>query len=115
MLDQLSLKPNGIDHRIVGLVHEPVNSDTATIRRIIIPTFNDRENVEPLLASLAAALVGLSFRASQIVATLVAMTSNFFLHNQFTYRDGRLRASASCGGSAFSIWSAASVSSPRSA
>jgi len=36
-------------------------------------------------------LVGLSFRASQIVATLVAMTSNFFLHNQFTYRDRRLR------------------------
>ena len=36
-------------------------------------------------------LVGLSFRASEIVATLVAITSNFFLHNQFTYRDRRLR------------------------
>jgi dolichol-phosphate mannosyltransferase len=35
-------------------------------------------------------LLGFSFRASQVVATLVAMTSNFFLHNQFTYRDRRL-------------------------
>ena len=53
MLDQLSLKPNGIDHRIVWHVDEP---DTATILSIIIPTLNERENVEPLLASLAAAL-----------------------------------------------------------
>src|SRR6516162_5430275 len=60
MLDQLSLKPNGIDHRIVGLVHVPdttiLGIDTATILSIIIPTLNERENVEPLLASLAAAL-----------------------------------------------------------
>jgi dolichol-phosphate mannosyltransferase len=56
MLDQLSLKPNGIDHRIVGLVGLVHAPDTATILSIIIPTFNERENVEPLLASLAAAL-----------------------------------------------------------
>jgi dolichol-phosphate mannosyltransferase len=36
-------------------------------------------------------LLGCSFRVSQIAATMVAMTSNFFLHNQFTYRDRRLR------------------------
>ena len=36
-------------------------------------------------------LLGFSFRISQTVATVVAMTSNFFLNNQFTYRDRRLR------------------------
>jgi len=36
-------------------------------------------------------LLGFSFRNSQTVATVVAMTSNFFLNNQFTYRDRRLR------------------------
>jgi dolichol-phosphate mannosyltransferase len=38
------------------------------------------------LASLA-----LDFTAAQTIATLVAMTSNFFLNNLFTYRDQRLR------------------------
>ena len=36
-------------------------------------------------------LLGFDFRISQTVATVVAMTSNFFLNNQFTYRDQRLR------------------------
>jgi dolichol-phosphate mannosyltransferase len=36
-------------------------------------------------------LLGFNFRISQTVATVVAMTSNFFLNNQFTYRDQRLR------------------------
>lgn len=36
-------------------------------------------------------LVGLSFYLSQMIATLVAMTTNFNLNNVFTYRDRRLR------------------------
>ena len=36
------------------------------------------------------AVLGLGFRLAQAVATIVAMTSNFFLNNQFTYRDQRL-------------------------
>ena len=36
-------------------------------------------------------LVALSFVAAQTVATIVAMTSNFFLNNLFTYRDQQLR------------------------
>jgi dolichol-phosphate mannosyltransferase len=36
-------------------------------------------------------LVALSFVAAQTVATVTAMTSNFFLNNLFTYRDRRLR------------------------
>ncbi len=35
-------------------------------------------------------LFGLGFRLAQAAATIVAMTSNFFLNNQFTYRDQRL-------------------------
>ena len=36
------------------------------------------------------AVLGFGFRLAQAVATIVAMTSNFFLNNQFTYRDQRL-------------------------
>jgi dolichol-phosphate mannosyltransferase len=43
-------------------------------------------------ATLTAALklAGLSFVASQSIATLLAMTSNFVINNLFTYRDIRL-------------------------
>jgi dolichol-phosphate mannosyltransferase len=34
--------------------------------------------------------LGAEFRLAQAVATILAMTSNFFLNNQFTYRDQRL-------------------------
>jgi dolichol-phosphate mannosyltransferase len=34
---------------------------------------------------------GVSFAAAQLVGTVCAMTSNFFLNNLFTYRDQRLR------------------------
>jgi len=40
---------------------------------------------------LALNLLGIEFAAAQAVATIVAMTSNFVLNNQFTYRDQRLR------------------------
>jgi len=36
---------------------------------------------------------GLSFTLSQVIATLIAMTSNYLLNNQFTYYDRRLRGS----------------------
>jgi dolichol-phosphate mannosyltransferase len=35
--------------------------------------------------------LGIGFLAAQAVATLVAMTSNFVLNNELTYRDRRLR------------------------
>ena len=49
-----------------------------------------------LLVHLAALwvalnLAGVGFGAAQAIATVVAMTSNFVLNNQFTYRDQRLR------------------------
>jgi dolichol-phosphate mannosyltransferase len=41
--------------------------------------------------TVAFKLAGLDFTVSQLVATLVAMTSNFILNNEFTYADRRLR------------------------
>ena len=48
------------------------------------------------LIALRLALVFLpdAFRAAQIIATLVAMTSNFLLNNELTYRDRRLKGVA---------------------
>jgi dolichol-phosphate mannosyltransferase len=36
-------------------------------------------------------MLGFSFGVAQTVATVTAMTSNFFMNNQFTYRDQQLR------------------------
>lgn len=49
--------------------------------------------VVQLLALQSARLAGLQFFAAEIVATLLAMTSNFFLNNALTYRDRRARGS----------------------
>ncbi|MEP6829227.1 MAG: glycosyltransferase family 2 protein [Rhizomicrobium sp.] len=48
------------------------------------------------LIALRLSLVFLpdAFRAAQIIATLVAMTSNFLLNNELTYRDRRLKGMA---------------------
>ena len=43
-----------------------------------------------LVALKALLSLGLSFAAGQTLATLIAMTSNFFLNNRVTYRDKRL-------------------------
>ena len=40
---------------------------------------------------LALNLLGIGFAVAQAIATMVAMTSNFVLNNQFTYRDQRLQ------------------------
>lgn len=40
---------------------------------------------------LGLRLVGMGFVTAQTVATLIAMTSNFYLNNILTYRDRRLR------------------------
>jgi dolichol-phosphate mannosyltransferase len=42
----------------------------------------------------AAGLMHMSFPASQLAATTVAMTWNFVLNNQLTYRDRRLKGIA---------------------
>jgi dolichol-phosphate mannosyltransferase len=47
--------------------------------------------VHLLVLRSALAVPELSFAAAQGIATVVAMTSNFFLNNVFTYRDQRLK------------------------
>jgi dolichol-phosphate mannosyltransferase len=52
-----------------------------------------------LVVHLVALRLGLlflpdAFRAAQIIATFVAMTSNFLLNNELTYRDRRLKGAA---------------------
>ena len=44
-----------------------------------------------IVLGLSLRAAGLGFTAAQTAATLVAMTSNFFLNNLFTYRDQRLK------------------------
>ena len=46
--------------------------------------------VVDLIVLSAALAAGAGFIAAQAIATVVAMTSNFFLNNVFTYRDRRL-------------------------
>jgi dolichol-phosphate mannosyltransferase len=43
------------------------------------------------MAVLALAVRAVGFEAAQWIATLVAMTANFFLNNRITYREARLR------------------------
>jgi len=45
---------------------------------------------EPKVLRVALSFPTLDFTKSQVIATLAAMTSNFFLNNLFTYRDQRL-------------------------
>ncbi len=51
-----------------------------------------------LAALRVGLLAGLLFTAAQVVATLIAMTSNFWLNNVTTYRDRRLRGAAALRG-----------------
>ncbi|MBN9554387.1 MAG: glycosyltransferase family 2 protein [Alphaproteobacteria bacterium] len=50
--------------------------------------------VHLIALSLALAMIPDQFRAAQALATLVAMTSNFLLNNELTYRDRRLKGIA---------------------
>lgn len=52
------------------------------------------------LAVLRAGLTlgGLSFSSAQIIATLIAMTTNFWLNNRLTYSDSRLKGLAAVRG-----------------
>ena len=51
-----------------------------------------------LIVLWTALTAGLSFFTAQIIATLVAMTGNFLLNNEITYRDHRLKGAAAVKG-----------------
>ena len=54
--------------------------------------------VHLVVLKFSLAVGGESFSIAQSIATFVAMTSNFFLNNELTYRDRRLKGLAMFGG-----------------
>lgn len=79
----------------LGLLLAKLFHDRLSIRFLMF-SFVGATGVVVHLAVLKTLLAtGLAqFSAAQLVATFVAMTSNFFLNNRLTYRDRRLKGSA---------------------
>ncbi len=79
----------------VGLLVNKVTRGVVPVRFILFALVGALGVVVHLgVLRLALSLPGLGFLAAQSVATIVAMTSNFFINNQFTYRDSQLRGLA---------------------
>lgn len=75
----------------LGLLASKLFNDVISVRFMMYSMVGGTGVVVHLLALQALLFVfGLSFGAAQLVATFVAMTSNFFLNNRLTYRDRRL-------------------------
>jgi dolichol-phosphate mannosyltransferase len=84
-----------IDARIslefAGLLLAKATNDLVSLRFIffcVVGAIGLLVHFVTLAASIAA--LGLRFELAQSLATVVAITSNFFLNNAFTYRDQRL-------------------------
>ena len=75
----------------LGLLASKLFNDMISVRFMMYSMVGGTGVVVHLLALQALLFVfGLGFGAAQLVATFVAMTSNFFLNNRLTYRDRRL-------------------------
>ena len=82
----------------LGLLLAKMTGDLVDPRFIFFAIVGSLGLVVHLVAlRLALAFLPEPFRAAQIIATLVAMTSNFLLNNELTYRDRRLKG---CGDAA---------------
>ena len=83
----------------LGLLAAKATANTVPVRFVSFLVVG-ATGVAVHLAALKAglALLGLGFGAAQALATLVAMTSNFFLNNAVTYRDQRLTGAAAIKG-----------------
>ena len=92
-----------LDTRVVldfaGLLVAKLTHDTVPVRFVSFLLVG-LSGVGVHLAALksALALLDLSFPAAQTVATVAAMTTNFFLNNSLTYADQRLRGWSALGG-----------------
>jgi len=78
----------------LGLLLAKMTGDLVDPRFIffaIVGTIGLAVHLSVLFATLG---LGEPFRAAQIIATFVAMTSNFLLNNELTYRDRRLKGFA---------------------
>ncbi|MEP1931837.1 MAG: glycosyltransferase family 2 protein [Roseibium sp.] len=74
-----------------GLLLAKYFGDVVSIRFLMFGLVGASGLVVHLFALRVFLLSDMSFNASQTAASFVAMTTNFFLNNQLTYRDRRLR------------------------
>ncbi|KZL05492.1 Undecaprenyl-phosphate mannosyltransferase [Pseudovibrio axinellae] len=76
----------------LGLLVSKIFNDTISVRFLMYSMVGGTGVVVHLIAlKILLATFGLQFGLAQLIATFVAMTSNFFLNNRLTYRDRRLR------------------------
>lgn len=78
----------------LGLLLAKLSGDRISIRFVLFALVGATGLVVHLLALDRALAFGLPFDWAQMTAAFTAMTSNFFLNNQLTYRDKRLKGLA---------------------
>lgn len=81
----------------LGLLVAKLTRDLVSVRFLMFGMVG-ASGVVVHLATLRAGLTTLPFDYAQTLATFVAMTWNFFLNNQLTYRDRRLKGLAALKG-----------------
>jgi dolichol-phosphate mannosyltransferase len=79
----------------LGLLLAKITGDLVDPRFIFFAIVGSLGLLVHLMAlSLALTVMPAAFQVAQIIATLVAMTSNFIFNNELTYRDRRLTGAA---------------------
>nr|AFT64019.1 dolichyl-phosphate beta-D-mannosyltransferase [alpha proteobacterium D323] len=75
----------------LGLLVSKIFDDKISVRFLMYSMVGGTGVVVHLIAlKIFLAVFGMTFGLSQLIATFVAMSSNFFLNNRLTYRDRRL-------------------------
>jgi dolichol-phosphate mannosyltransferase len=82
----------------LGLLLAKLSGDWLSIRFVLFAMVGSTGLIVHLAALQQALALGLAFDWAQTVAAYVAMTSNFLLNNQLTYRDRRLKGLAALRG-----------------
>jgi dolichol-phosphate mannosyltransferase len=78
----------------LGLILAKLSGDRISIRFVLFALVGATGLVVHLFALNRALAFGLNFDMAQMAAAVTAMTWNFFLNNQLTYRDKRLKGAA---------------------
>ena len=82
----------------LGLLLAKMTGDLVDPRFIFFALVCTIGLVVHLMVLKAGLMLDQPFRAAQVIATMVAMTSNFLLNNELTYRDRRLKGFAMARG-----------------
>jgi dolichol-phosphate mannosyltransferase len=82
----------------LGLLLAKLTGDRLSLRFVLFALVGMTGLAVHLLALQQALALGARFDAAQAIAALAAMSSNFILNNQLTYRDRRLRGLAALRG-----------------